>query len=373
MDKKKVLHIITNLESGGAEIMLYRLLKHSGFFGRHSCVITLISSGQVGEKIRDLGIPVFEIGMTRGRCSLKEFLRLVRLIKKNGSPFVQTWMYHADLVGGLAAKLAGCRRIIWGIHHSNLNYCDNNLSTIIAAKICSFLSWIIPDKIIACAHFAKTVHKEIGYKADLIEVIPNGFDTNFFKPDESARSRLIADLDLPSNANIVCLAGRFNPQKDHHTFLMATAIILKKIPNTFFLLCGNEIEATNGKLMGWIRELGVGENVLLLGPRNDIARIFAASDVAVSSSIGEGFPNVVGEAMSCGTPCVVTDVGDSAFMVGMTGFVVPPSNPQLLAAAIEKMLNLEDVERKRLGLLARKRVCELFGIENVVEMYEKLY
>lgn len=373
MKNREILHIITNLQTGGAEMMLYKLLQYSEFFQKNSIVVALIGIGNIGEKIKSLGVPVFEIGMVRGKLCPMKFLHLIKLILRLNPKYVQTWMYHADLIGGLASKLAGCKFLFWGIHHSNLNVRDNNFSTIFTARVCSFLSHFLPNKIITCSKHAKLVHGSVGYDISKMIVIPNGFDISYFRPDSSARSNVLDEFALLKDSSLISLVGRFDPQKDHKTFVKAASIVLKEFPKTYFLLCGSGLVEANDELIGWLNEAKVRNNFLLLGVRDDISRIFAASSVAVSSSIGEGFPNVVGEAMASGIPCVVTDVGDSAYMVGDTGIVVQPSNELALADAIKKILALSEKERSTLGSNARKRVQDLFSIQSVVKMYESIY
>ena len=203
-------------------------------------------------------------------------------------------------------------------------------------------------------------------------VIPNGFDLNLFKPDLEGRTLVRQELRIPEDTMLIGMVGRFDPQKDHYNFIKAAALLQKEIPDVQFLLCGDDITWENQKLSKWIDETGFHGYFHLLGRRSDISRIMTALDIA-SSSYGEGFPNVVGEAMSCGVPCVVTDVGDSALIVGDTGIVVPPKDPNALALAWKKLIEIGKDKRQKLGHNARLRIRENFNLPSVVRRYEELY
>src|SRR5665213_316569 len=204
-------------------------------------------------------------------------------------------------------------------------------------------------------------------------VIPNGFDTRRFRPCPQARREVRDELGIAPDALIVGLVARYDPLKDHATFLRAAAAIVARRPETFFLLCGQNIDSHNRALVEQIQSLGLTGHCRLLGPRRDMQRVYPALDVLASSSISEAFPLVVGEAMACGVPCAVTDVGDSALIVGETGKVVPRANPQALARAIEELLAMKADARGQLGQAARQRVCELFDLDSVTQRYEAIY
>lgn len=358
---------------GGAEISLLKLLKQSEHLRKNSIVIVLMNIGFVGKKVQQLGLPVYELKMSQGKFDFLAFMALCKILRKISPKHVQTWMYHSDLIGGLAAYLTHCRNIVWGLHHSDLSLSSNKASTILTAKLCALLSYFVPSKVVSCSLHARYIHEQIGYCSKKFVVIPNGFELDNFKPDPFAKDSLINELGLTHNAVIISIIGRFNPQKDHENFCKAASLVLKKQPDCFFVFCGSNIDLDNKDLVQYLTQSNIRENSFLLGIRDDIARISAASDICVSSSCGEAFPLVVGEAMACGTPCVVTDVGDSAYIVGETGFVVPPKSPDKLAQAIIKMIEIGPEQRKRLGVAARKRIEDNFSIQAVVEQYERLY
>ena len=373
MSNIKITHVITGLNTGGAEMMLYKLLSKINRTRFDVLVISLTDVGPVGEKIKDLGIPVVGLGMKRGIPNPFFIFKLAKLLKYEKPDILQTWMYHADFMGLLAGKLARVENIVWNIRHSNLDQRINKRQTIIVAKLCSKMS-NIPKRIICCSYASFNCHKEIGYCANKMEVIPNGFNLRLFKPNEFPYKNLLKTFALEDDAFLIGHVGRWDGQKDHFNLIKAAKIVIEKYPNVHFILCGQNIDQENDILSSYIEKAGVEKNIHLMGRRDDIPKIMPEFDLLVSSSkTGEGFPNVLGEAMACEVPCVTTDVGDSAFIVGDTGFVVPPENSQALADAIIKYFRLPVKERKRMGKKARQRVESHFALDIVVEKYESIY
>jgi glycosyltransferase involved in cell wall biosynthesis len=369
----KIVHIITGLSTGGAEMMLFKLLSRMNNDEFESEVISLTDAGPVADKIKMLGVPVHTIGMKRGRVHPIALLKLTSLLRKKKPDLVQTWLYHSDLIGGVAAKLAGSNKIFWSIRQSNIDMDGNKRSTIWIAKICAKLSFWLPDKIICCSHAALESHVALGYSNEKMLVIPNGFDLDAFQPDQESRKSLRKELGLDEKACLIGLVARFDPQKDHHNFIQAAELIKNYDSSVHFMLCGGDITKENIQLMQWIKQAGMVEHFHLLGLRSDVSSLVAAMDVAISSSLGEGFPNVVGEAMACAVPCVVTNVGDSALIVGDTGRVVPAKDPEALAEGIIELLQASPEYRKGLGKQARLRVKNNYSLESVAEKYEAVY
>ena len=374
--KIKTLHIITGLSTGGAEMMLYKLVSGMDRSQFDIYVVSLTDIGPVGEKIQKLGIPVVGIGAKRGWkgfFSFSGFFKLLRIVKSYEPNVIQTWMYHSDLIGGLVGKLLKIP-VIWNIRHSNLSPKYNKKTTIWTAKICAKLSKILPKKIICCSYASKNVHSKLGYDENKMIVIPNGFDLSAFLPDKQGREKVRRELGIDDETIVVGFAARFDPQKDHKNFFEAAGIVHKFYPNVHFLLCGDGISWENKKLREYIEKSGVKNVTYLLGRRDDMKSIYNAIDVlSLSSFYGEGFPNVIGEAMACEIPCVVTDVGDSAIIVKDAGFVIPPKNPKALGEAIIKIIEMGEEERREMGARARNRIINNYSIEKVVNSYEQLY
>ena len=353
--------------------MLYKLLSRMNDDEFDSEVISLTDAGPVADKIRSLGVPVHALGMKRGKPHPVAMIKLSMLLHQKKPYLVQTWLYHSDLIGGLAAKLAGINKIFWSIRQSNIDVDSNKQSTIWIAKACAKLSSWLPDKIICCSHAALESHVTLGYYKEKILVIPNGFDLDAYQPDKDARKSVRKELGLDEKTHLVGLVARFDPQKDHRNFIQASGLIRNNDSSVNFMLCGDGINSENIQLIQWIKQAGLEECFHLLGIRNDVPRLVAAMDVAASSSLGEGFPNVVGEAMASAVPCVVTDVGDSALIVGDAGRVVAAKDPDALAAAINELLQASPEFRGELGKKARLRVKTNYSLESVAKKYEAVF
>lgn len=370
----KLVLIITGLSTGGAEMMLLKLLERfdAARFSPH--VISLTSLGEIGPRIEALGISVEALGMRPGMIPNPiTFAYLVRRLKALKPDVVHTWMYHADLVGGLAARMARVPAIAWNIRHSNLSRDQTRWSTRTVAQLCAKLSRWLPNRIVCNSQTARDIHIGIGYDPDRFMILPNGFDLSRFYPDLASRHALRLELGLSDHTPLIGLIARFDPQKNHQGFFEAASQLHQQRPDVHFLLAGSGIADSNSMIREWVQRYGIAEVTHFLGLRQDIPRLTAALDIASSSSYGEAFPNVIGEAMACGVPCVVTDVGDSAYIVGDTGRVVPPGDMSGLAAAWEQLLALPDRERHALGERARARIAEQFEIGAVVNRYEAFY
>ena len=370
----KLAIVITGLSTGGAEIMLLKVLEKINRHRFSPHVISLTTKGEIGARIEALGIPVEALGMRSGHFNPIKFLQLVHRLCTLHPSAVHTWMYHADLLGGLAARLAGIQAVGWAIRHSNLSPAHNKRSTLWVMKACAVLSRWIPRKILCCSRVAMDIHISAGYDKGKMVIIPNGFDIFRFLPDANARLSVRSELGLNKDTPLIGLIARFDPQKNHAGFFEAATLVNLSCPDAHFLLAGAGVEGNNPMLRHAIQQAGVGVNTHLLGRREDISRLMAALDVLAStSSFGEAFPNVLGEAMACGVPCVVTEVGDSAEIVGETGRVVAVGDMDGLAHNIVEILQLSYEERRAMGAKARERVRARYDIESVVKQYERFY
>ena len=373
MITRKILHIITDLDAGGAEQMLYNLLNSMADSQYSSSVISLRDIGAVGVQIQEKGIPVFSVNMSPDGPDVKAISRLKKLIRQAQPDIVQTWMYHANLVGGLLGRFSGCSHVVWGIHHHDLSHQYNRRRTLVVARLGAVLSNVVPEKIVVCSRKALQAHADFGYSTKKMEYIPNGFDLTRFRRLSDSRKKLHIELGLDESIPLIGMAARFHPLKDHLNFIKAAAIARIAIPKVQFLLCGKDINRDNIKLVSWIQEEGLQNVIHLLDVRTDIPYIFSGLDVGTLTSKSEAFPNVVGEMMSTGLPCVVTDAGDSAEIVGETGYVVPAENPEALSDAWIKMLQLTEKERTALGYAAQERIKSKFSLIKIANEYIRLY
>lgn len=353
--------------------MLLKLLERLDLGRFEPVVIALGRNGEIGIKIEALGIPVIVIDMPRNILFIKSFIKLVRALRGLRPNVIHTWLYHADFLGGLAGRLVGVKNLAWGLRHSDFSPSANKLLTLAIVKFCALLSNYIPRKILVNSVVARTAHEAIGYVAEKMVVIPNGFDLERFVPAPLARVEVRSELGLDKLTPLVGVIGRFHPQKNHLGFVQAMAELHALRPDVHFILAGQGVDSDNNLLVNAVQSAGVDCVCHLLGPRRDVSRLMAALDVLALPSVGEAFPNVVGEAMACAVPCAVTDVGDSAWIVGETGGVVSAGDMSGLAHAIRGLLDLPADERTAVGAAARDRVASLFEIGGVVKKYEAFY
>lgn len=368
----RILHLISSLGVGGAETMLLKLVQEQTRRGHAFHVVSLTGDGPIGEGLRAAGAETAFLGMTRGVPDPLALGRLLQAVRRWSPDLLQSWMYHADLMGGLVGRVARVP-VVWGIRGTGLDAVKTKRTTLLARRLCAGLSGILPRVIVSCSHAAVEEHVAVGYRRDRIRVIPNGFELAKFRPDGTARAAVRAELGLAPGQPLVGLMARFDPLKDYATFAAAVARLVRTRPDAAFLACGDGVTPENELLSSLLREAGAEGRVRLLGRRNDMPHIAAALDVATLSSCGEGFPNVIGEAMACGVPAVVTDVGDSRWLVGDTGRTVPPRDPEALAAGWAELLALDEPARRDLGRRARERVEREFDIRQVSLRFEELY
>ena len=352
--------------------MLYKLIRSSDRDHLESLVVSLTGGGVIADRIRALGVQVHSLDMRRGMPNPVAFVRLFLLLRRERPQVLQTWLYHSDFLGLLVGKLAGVPAVAWNIRCSTT---DERYFTGMTGRIVRLLARLSkrPAVVVVNSVAGRSIHEAMGYRPRRWEVIPNGFDLGTYMPDPTAYRDVRQELRLLGDAPIIGLVARFDPLKDHRTFLRAAAVLRHNFPQAKFVLAGWGVDHKNETLAQLIDELGLGPSVHLLGERQDISRLTAAFDVATCSSTGEGFPNIVGEAMACGVPVVTTDVGDARLVVGDTGKVVPPKNPNELAGGWEAILRMGPSARADLGASARARISSLFDIDQIAKRYDTLY
>jgi glycosyltransferase involved in cell wall biosynthesis len=370
----KVMYIINDLSVGGAEVMLYKLLAEMNREHFDAAVISLMDRGALRESIEALGIPVYTTRMKPDWPTPGGLWRLVRLMRQLKPDLIIGSMYHSCMAAQLA-KVFSSRRtpVIWSIHSSISSPSTEKRLTAAVIKVCARMSRQAA-RIIFVSRVGQLKHKLLGYNIEHSCVIPNGIDVQQFHPSDEAGRSVRAELGLAENSFLIGMVGRYHLMKDHPNFLRAAALLSETFPDTHFLLIGRKVDEENRELRQLIQELGITKKTHLLGERNDMPRLAAALDIfSLSSSYGESFPNVTGEAMACGVPCVVTDVGDALWIVGDAGRVVPPGNHVALADAWKELIALGPEGRAALGRAARSRVIEHFPLAAIVARYEALF
>ncbi len=370
----KVLHIINDLSVGGAEMMLYKFLSGADFSSYHPTVISLGRRSALDARIEELGVRVYHINMRPSKLPTpRQVWQLMSAVQRIRPHVIQCWMYHSCLAAELARMAVRHLPVVWSLHSCNNDLSLEKRMTVTIIRLCRLLSRRAA-KIIYVSEESRRQHERMGYCVKNSVVIPNGFDMTSFAPSTEARASVRAELGVSDDQLLIGLVGRFHPMKDHINFLLAAKMLSNEYNAAHFLLVGREVDARNHVLRRHVAAWGLEGRAHLLGERHDIARLIAASDISsLSSSYGESFPLVVGEAMACGVPCVVTDVGDSAKIVGPTGLVVPPRNPAALAQAWRELIHLGSDGRAQLGVAARERIRENFMLASVTAQYETLF
>ena len=370
----RVVHIITGLDDGGAEGVLHRLCMAS--VNHDHIVISMTGLGKYGTPLREAGIPVHALDQSRGRLTPKALARLSYLLRSERPDVVQTWMYHADLVGGTLARVLGYRRVFWNVRNSDLSREKTPWLTIQTMKACARISRFVPKRIACCAHTAAQLHQQLGYDAGKFVVIPNGIDASVYRPIRDVGVRWRMQHGIPTDRPLIGMAARWNPQKNHAGLIDALRHVRVAGHAFACVLAGIGVTRNEAALMEAISAAGLDDHVFPIGRSGDVPAFMNAIDLHVlSSSYGEAFPNVVAEAMACGTPCVATNVGDAAMIIGDTGWVVPRRDPHALATAIGEALTEQRnapawSDRCR---AASSRIVDTFSMRSMVDAYDKLW
>lgn len=371
----QVLHIISGLGDGGAEAILYRLCQYEK--DHNHVVISLMDEEKYGPMLKDIGVDVYTLNNSKEKIKILSLFKLYRLIFKLKPDVVQTWMYHADFIGGFVARSIGIKNIFWSVHHTTLVRGESKLLTVLIAKINSFLSTFVPKKIIYCAEMSRKTQELIGFKKNKGVVIPNGYDVDDFEDNEVKGAKFRNELNISQDTFVIGHVGRFDPQKDQDNLIKALVDLKQRQIKFKAVIVGTNLDVNNDKLVGMIKEKQLENHISLLGRRNDIPAVMNGIDLfALSSAFGEAFPNVLNEAMACGTPCVATNVGDSARIIGNTGWIVPIKNPQALSSAINaasKEMRLNKSSWTKRKIMCRKRIVENFEIKKMVKKYRDIW
>lgn len=371
----KVMHIITGLQSGGAERILLHLVSHLSRKQFACEVVSLTTEGHLGGQIRAQDIPVRALGFARGIPDPRLLPTLAAHIRRARPDLIQTWLHHADLAGGLAARLAGTGApVLWTLHNTSIDPTQGKRQTAMLAHLNARLARVLCTKAVCVSEAVREDCLGQGYAPNQLQVVSNGVDTDAFHPDSNSRVSVRRELGLPISAPLVGLMARFDPQKDHETFCRAAGVLHQTRPDVHFVLCGSGVTPDNARLRSWLLAAGVDGVTHLLGLRDDLPRLTAALDAATCCSrYAESFALVLAEAMACGVPCVTTDMAGPVSVVGDLGQVVPIGDADALAQAWNVLLSLMPAQAQDLGERARLRAVTRFSIPTMTAGYADLY
>lgn len=366
MKPVRICYVIAGLDVGGAEMSLLRLILSQSDSLYHHTVVVLTPGGKLLPRFEAAKIEVVELSFARSPT--RSFLKLIRILQGLRPDLVHTWLYHADLIGGIAAKLAGVGPVVWCVHSTNFQSSRWD-RTLLLRRLCALVSRWIPRAIVFVAQSARALHVRLGYKARLMMVIPNGFVVRPVPPSpETARLR-----SLYGTAGVIGWVGRYNPDKDIGCFLDALRLLANGGTHFTAVMVGSGLEGTNVELAALIKTRSLGDRIHLLGLRADVTSCLASFDIFCLSSRSEAFPLVLGEAMAASLPCVATDVGDVGYLLGDAGRIVPPRDAAALAEGLRGMLGLQETARREIGERAAARIRTHFSMESTGLQYSRMY
>jgi len=366
--------LIRSLNIGGTERQIIELVKGLDN-NRFDITIGLFySEGALIEEIKSM--PWIHVVLLKksGRWDIIRFVfRFIKLLKALQPDILYSFLPDANIVGLIAGRLSGVKRVVWGVRASNMDVSRYDWLARISLRLSAFLSRF-PDAIIANSFGGIKFHRNIGYNTNRMMIIQNGIDIDRFKPDHSAGLRVRDEWSIDEKKVLIGLVGRLDPMKDHTTFLQAVKTFDKEERSVRFVCIGYGKEPYKSEIHSLCRRLGLDGSLIWTGERYDMNVVYNAMDIVTSSSsFGEGFPNVIGEAMACGVPCVVTDVGDSAIIVGETGIVVPPKDPQALADGWRSMLKRLNDKSYSIKEKARARIVSHYNSEIFIQKTSKKF
>ncbi len=372
-NKTRIFFLIRSLHAGGTERQLAELVKG---LDKSIFIITVgvfYHEGPLIEEIKDIhGINVISLNK-RGRWDIIRFVvRFIMLLKTLQPDILYSFLPDANLVGLISGKIARVRRIVWGVRASNMDVSRYDWLAMTSLRLSAFLSRF-PDAIITNSFAGKEFHRSIGYSTNRMMVVPNGIDTDRFKPDHSVGLRVRDEWNIDEEKIAIGLVGRLDPMKDHTTFLQAVKIFDQKKCSVRFVCIGDGKEPYKSEIHSLCSALGLNGFLIWAGEGYDMVAVYNAMDMVTSSSFSEGFSNVIGEAMACGVPCVVTDVGDSAAIVGETGIVVSPKDPQALAAGWIRMLGHLNDKTYSINEMVRTRIVSHYNSEILIQKTSRMF
>lgn len=362
--KIKIIHLITTLDIGGAERALEKNISMTNFEKFTPLVISLSSQGRIGKSIKEKGVQVISLNLNPIFPNPKRIWTLLSTLKSFRPHILHCWMYHSCFIASILKPLFPKSSIIWDIHNTNLDWSLNHKKTVILTKLMALLSSFSPQSIVYHSYLSKKEHERIYFNHKKSTYIPNGFDLNYHKLLKKEKHKSIYHIGFIS---------RFHPLKDIDNFLNAVSLIANEGYQFKFICCGQGLSKDNPEWVHKLKSKNLENYILSYGIVDDLMHIYASLDILTLSSIGEAFPNVIGEAMSCGIPCVSTDSGDTKHIIGETGIIVPIQNPRELANAWIETFNWNHSTKEIKSQNARKRIESQYSIHKTIQQYEELY
>lgn len=372
----KIAHIITGLDIGGAELMLKRLVLNSTNTSKFEhIIISLTNHGVLGPQLENKGIKVYSLGLSSLIKLPLIFINLRKILIEINPDVVQTWMYHADFIGGLAARSAGIDNIVWGVRTTDISKGASKITNQLS-KVCAKLSYVLPKSIIFAANASKAYHINIGYDESKSYVIPNGYNIQDLRPPQGARYKIRKEFNLSDHDIVIGSVGRFNTVKNQKLFVEIASKLVQEKPNLKFMLVGRDNIEQNQELMRWIREYNLINSFRLLGERSDIPSCLEAMDIYCLHSKTEGFPNALIEALAVGLPCVANNVGDVNYILKDYGYCIQENNINEFVETIQRIIDEllpNTLKLNQLKSTTIRYISSSYSIENIYNNYEKVW
>lgn len=366
----KIAHISTSLNTGGAEVQLLRLLRELKKDQFEMTVISLHEETYLADEVRKLDIPVNSLYLKKNPFNLR---KAYKILKEFNPDVIHGTMYEGGVVGTLLRRFLPKKPpVIWTVHEPLEHYDKEPIRKRLQLRTWGLMSKL-PDTIMYVSDINKEQHLDWGFNNDKAIVIPNGVDTSKYFPNKQAGMDVRKSLGIPEDAIVIGKIARFHRQKNHIGFLQSAALLNKTYPDIHYMLVGTNVDENNSELVSLRKKLGLENNVHMLGNRQDIPDVVNAFDIATLTSFGEAFPLTLGEAMISGVPCVATNVGDNAFIIGDTGIVTPVRNDHEMAKAWKTLADLDKDALTELGNKARQRALDNFTLEQQVQQHAALY
>ena len=366
----RICHLINDLDIGGAERALVNVVQNLDRSRFSNEVVSLVDPGVFGNHLRAAGIQLTSLGMRRGQPALRGLAKFVLHLRRSRPTVLQTWLCHADLFGTVAHLFAPSSRLLWNVRCTDIATTPGSANLLWITRLLARLSFR-PDAVITNSKGGRIFHEEMGYRPRRWIELPNGVDTEQFRPRLDMREELRALLGIQTRGPVIGMVARYHPMKDHTTFLQASAKFSRDYPEARFVLCGKDCDSQNEDLDRLILDAGLADRIVLLGVRDDMESVYPAFDlVTLCSTFGEGFPNTLIEAMACGVPCVATDIGACGEIIEGVGVIVPPRDPTALAQAWKSLF------AEPMGVRVaevRARVVERYRIERICQLYGAAY
>jgi glycosyltransferase involved in cell wall biosynthesis len=371
LKKYKVLNSITGLNIGGAEVMLARFAKSLQPTVYAPQVLSLMAPGVIADLLTVDGIPIRSLDLRQSHVTMRALPQLRKIAFQTNADLLHGWMYHGNLAASLAAFLDRRQPVVWSIHHS--------VDDISAEK--RFTRWIIRllaklsrnvAAISYCSRVSAEQHEALGFDPSKRVIIPNGIDCDIFRPDMAARQKMHLRFGIPECRIVIGNVARAHPMKDHESFVRTLAALRDTGLDVHGLIIGAGHE--NGRAKQVARELDIADRLSMPGPLGDIPEFLPGLDAfMLSSAWGEAFPLSAAEAMACGVPVVVTNVGDCGWLVGDPDLITTPRDPVGQAMSLRRIFALQPNDRQQLGLTGRRRIIENFSLRKYTEDHLKIY